>query len=123
MKLSGTESCIKSALTKTKSPIVCSPRCTASADMIMITAWPRPKITPWPKLSQPSEVQTCVAAFSYRAIDTSKRLASISSLPKYLTVSKFRSESIALVLASVSLSFIVRRMAMRQSLALMVNQI
>ncbi|MCY1301776.1 hypothetical protein D9M70_514080 [compost metagenome] len=43
-------------------------------------------------------------------------------MPKYLTVSKFRSESIALVLASVSLSFIERRMAMRQSLALTVNQ-
>ena len=44
------------------------------------------------------------------------------SLPKYLTVSKLSSESIAFVFASVSLSFICRRMPMRQSEARMVNQ-
>ena len=44
------------------------------------------------------------------------------SLPKYFTVSKLSSELIALVLASVSLSFISRRMGMRQSLAQTVNQ-
>ena len=56
-------------------------------------------------------------------MERSKRRASIASLPKYLTVSKFSSESIALVLASVSESFISRRMAMRQSLAQTVNQV
>ena len=55
-------------------------------------------------------------------MERSKRWASISSLPKYFTVSKFRSESIALPFASVSLSFISRRMVMRQSLARIVNQ-
>ena len=44
------------------------------------------------------------------------------SLLKYLTVSKFSSESTALVLASVSESFISRRIEMRQSLARTVNQ-
>ncbi len=32
--------------------------------MIIITAVPAPKIMAWPKFSQPSEVQTWVAAFS-----------------------------------------------------------
>ena len=54
-------------------------------------------------------------------MEASKRRASSSSLPKYLTVSKFERLSIALVLASVSLSFISRRMAMRRSLAANVN--
>jgi hypothetical protein len=80
-------------------------------------------MTPWPKFSQPSEVQTLGRRLLVALHRLSKRLASISSLPKYLTVSKLSSESIALVLASVSLSFIERRMEMRQSLALMVNQI
>jgi hypothetical protein len=31
---------------------------------ISMTVVPRPKITPWPKFSQPSDVQTLVAAFS-----------------------------------------------------------
>ena len=52
----------------------------------------------------------------------SKRAASIVSLPKYLTVSKLSSESIALEWASLSDSFIVRRIWMRQSDAFTVNQ-
>lgn len=64
------------------------PFCTASADMTSMIRVPMPKIAPWPKFSQPSEVQTCVADRSYFAIETSKRSASMSSLPKYLTVSK-----------------------------------
>jgi len=55
-------------------------------------------------------------------MERSKRSASIRSLLKYFTVSKLSSESMALVLASVSLSFMSRRMPMRQSLALTVNQ-
>jgi hypothetical protein len=55
-------------------------------------------------------------------MDRSKRSASRRSLPKYLTVSKLRSESTALEWASVSDSFISRRMVMRQSLARTVNQ-
>ena len=52
------------ALMKTKSPIVCSPRCTAMADMTIMMVMPVPKITPWPKFNQPSDVQIRVAAFS-----------------------------------------------------------
>jgi len=40
------------------------PRVTSSADITMTTAVPRPKMTPWPKFSQPSEVQMRVAAIS-----------------------------------------------------------
>ncbi|MNL89290.1 hypothetical protein D3C87_2195140 [compost metagenome] len=51
----------------------------------------------------------------------SKRLASISSLAKYFTVSKLRRLSMAFPLASVSLSFMARRIEMRQLEALMVK--
>jgi hypothetical protein len=64
MKLSGTDSCISMALMNTKSPMVCSPACTASADITIITVMPTPKMKPCPMLSQPSEVQTWVADFS-----------------------------------------------------------
>ncbi len=64
MKLSGTESCISMALMKTKSPTVCVPACTSSADMHMTMTVPMPKMMPWPKFSQPSEVQMLVAAIS-----------------------------------------------------------
>ena len=52
------------ALTKTKSPIVCVPAITSRADSHMTIVMPTPKITPWPKFSQPSEVQVLVAAGS-----------------------------------------------------------
>ncbi len=62
-----------------------------------------------------------MAERSYFAIERSKRSASIFSLAKYFTVSKLSRLSTALELASVSLSFMSRRMEMRQLLALMVN--
>ena len=64
MKLSGCESCISMALTKTKSPMVWVPAITSRADSTMTIVMPMPKITPCPKFSQPSEVQVSVAAFS-----------------------------------------------------------
>jgi hypothetical protein len=64
MKLSGIDNCISIALMKTKSPSVCSPVCTARADIAIMASMPMPKISPWPKFSQPSEVQTLVAARS-----------------------------------------------------------
>ncbi len=64
MKFSGCESCISMALTKTKSPIVCVPAMTSRADSHMMMVMPMPKMTPWPKFSQPSETQVMVAAFS-----------------------------------------------------------
>ena len=48
---------------------------------------PTEKIAIWPKFNQPSDVHVFVAETSYFAMDTSKRLASIVSLPKYFTVS------------------------------------
>ena len=72
MKLSGTDSCISIALTKTKSPTVCVPATTSRADSHMTMVMPRPKITPWPKFSQPSEVQVLVAALlvaRHRAVE------------------------------------------------------
>ena len=62
-----------------------------------------------------------IAERSYFAIDSSKRSASIFSLAKYFTVSKLSRLSIALPLASVSLSFMSRRIEMRQFEALMVK--
>ena len=62
-----------------------------------------------------------IAERSYFAIDASKRSASIFSLAKYFTVSKLSRLSIALPLASVSLSFMSRRIEMRQFEALMVK--
>ncbi len=64
MKLSGTESCMSMALMKTKSPTVCVPAMTSRADIHMAIVMPTPKISPWPKFSQPSEVQVLVAATS-----------------------------------------------------------
>ncbi len=64
MKLSGTASCISSALISTKSPMVCSPRITAVPDMTMHTVMPVVKMTIWPTFSQASEVQIWIAAFS-----------------------------------------------------------
>ena len=64
MKFNGWASCISMALTKTKSPIVCVPAMTSRADRTITTVMPPPKITPWPKFSQPSDTQVFVAAFS-----------------------------------------------------------
>jgi hypothetical protein len=63
-----------------------------------------------------------IAERSYFCIERSKRSASIFSLAKYLTVSKFSRLSMALLFASVSLSFMSRRIAMRQFDAFTVNQ-
>ena len=57
----------------------------------------------------------------YFAIERSKRSASIFSFAKYFTVSKLSRLSIALELASVSLSFMSRRIEMRQFEALIVK--
>jgi len=95
---------------------------TALAESAMQTAMPILRITACPRLSQARDVQVFVAAVSYFAMETSKRAASIFSLPKYLTVSKFRRLSMALELASVSLSFISRRIPIRQLEHLIVNQ-
>ncbi len=57
------ESCIRSALISTKSPIVCVPAITARAESSMQVAMPTAKMAVWPKLSQASEVQMRIAAF------------------------------------------------------------
>ena len=64
MKFNGIESCIRNMLMSTKSPMVCVPSATASADMTMQMPMPTEKMTPWPKFNQPSEVQVLVAADS-----------------------------------------------------------
>ena len=64
MKLSGIESCIRSALISTKSPMVCSPRITAEPDIAMHTVFPMVKMTIWPMLSQAIDVQMRTAACS-----------------------------------------------------------
>jgi hypothetical protein len=61
MKLSGTDSCISMALMKTKSPSVCVAALDGQRRHHHHDAVPAPKITAWPKFSQPSEVQTWVA--------------------------------------------------------------
>ena len=55
---------MSSALISTKSPIVCSPRITATPDMTMQTVMPMVKMTIWPIFSQASEVQIRIAACS-----------------------------------------------------------
>ncbi len=44
--------------------MVCSPRMTAAPDMTMQMVMPVVKMTIWPMLSQASDVQIWVAAFS-----------------------------------------------------------
>ncbi len=87
------------------------------------TPCPIAMIAAWPVLRTDSDTCDWIEAPAYFSIETSKRRVSCFSLLKYLTVSKFSSESTALVLASVSDWFISRRKAMRQRVMAKVNQV